>query len=103
MSPLSRDISHIRDNLRVQIPIINDYRNQKINELPLDINLVKKIIDSSDCFGNPLNKGVPVKLNCRKEACIHSVYDKEFEESSEIEKMFLGSPTGRQESENLKK
>ena len=56
---------------------------------------------ASDNLGNPLTQGKPLFTSCRKELCLGEVYNNPTK-SFDIEKIFLGSPSGRQECENLK-
>ncbi|OMJ68044.1 hypothetical protein SteCoe_34619 [Stentor coeruleus] len=96
LSPISRDVSHLRDKFIFP-------SSTKASDLPSDIKTVKKLLETSDQLGNPLNKGLPVTLSCRKEMCMDSVYNKGSLELPSIEKLYLGPPTGRQECSNLKK
>lgn len=96
LSPISRDVSHLRDKFIFP-------SSTKVSDLPSDIKTVKKLLETSDSLGNPLNKGFPVTLSCRKEMCMDSVYKQVSLELPSIEKLYLGPPTGRQECSNLKK
>ena len=95
LSPLNRDISHLQDKFIAVSP--------RHNELPSDIQSVKKLLESSDALGNPINKGFPVPYSCRKEPCLDPIYKQAHVELPSIDKLFLGGPTGRQECSNLRK
>lgn len=95
VSSNSRDISHLKD--KIISPLV------KINELPSDIETVKKLLENSDSFGNPLKNGLPVPYSCRKPVCMEPIYQQYSLEVPTIDKIFLGSPSGRQECSNLKK
>ena len=99
-SPLARDISHIRDKLASPVLRDNEIALQKCISLPFDINTVKNLLKSSDIYGNPFNQGEPISTSCRREACLNNVY-KSRDDLPEIDKMFLGSPTGKQECDLL--
>lgn len=94
----SRDISHLRD--RVGSPL------QNLTGLPSDIETVKKLVQHSDKHGNPTLQGSPLPISCRKNLCLDEIYKSPnylTAEAFSIDKILLGSPSGRQECENLKK
>ena len=102
MSPLSRDISHIRDKFSSPPPQSFDIHNPNQAELPLDIHTIEKLIKSSDKYGIPLHQGFQVFSQCRKDKCLENVL-KTCIGTPEIDQLYLGQPSGRQECDNLNK
>lgn len=96
LSPLSRDISHLRDKLK--------YPGSTIpSELPPDIKSIKKILETSDQPQGLVNKGNSLPLIYKKDFSVESFQKTVSNELPSIDKMLLGPPTGRQETSLLKK
>ena len=96
LSPLSRDISHLRDKLKFP-------GSSKPSELPSDIKSIKKLLETSDQEQVISNRGQSLPYICKKEFSVGSFQKMINIELPSIDKMLLGPPTGRQEISMLKK
>lgn len=107
----TRDVSHLKD--KMTLPPIDTKILQSV--LPTDVTYLKKVLTIEGFFGvDQVKSGVLTPMQCKKEEC----YDFSLK-STRSKRNFrkysvsipdileqdrnLGNPTGRQESENLKK
>ena len=91
LSPLSRDISHLRD--KFQIPTSN-----KLSELPSDLKSAKKLYETVE-QSSTKKPSFPFVF---KEYSSEMSHKNNSSELPSIEKLLFGPPTGRQEIVHLK-
>ena len=91
LSPLSRDISHLRD--KFQIPSSN-----KLSELPSDLKSAKKLHETIEQVSIK-KQSLPFVF---KEYSSEMLHKNNSSELPSIEKLLFGPPTGRQEIVHLK-